>query len=40
MFTADTECSVEGREEAKGQEKILCLNFPCIVLEYESESLI
>ena len=35
MHNVGTECTVEGREEAKGQRKRLCLNFPCLALKYK-----
>ena len=36
MHNADTQCTIGGREEAKGQtKKILCLNFSCLAIKYE-----
>ena len=35
VHNADTQCIVEGREEAKGQRKILCLNFSYLAIKYE-----
>ena len=34
MPNADTQCTVVGREEeAKGQRKFFCLNFPCLAIK-------
>ena len=35
MHNADTQCTVEGREEAKGQRKFLHLYFSCLAIKYE-----
>ena len=37
MHKADTQCTVEKREEAKGQrqKKSLCLNCACLAIRYE-----
>ena len=35
MHNVDTQCTGEGRKEAKGQKKIfLCLNFSCPAIKY------
>ena len=36
MHNVGTQCTVEGREEAKGQRKFLCvLNFSCLAIKYK-----
>ena len=33
--TADTHCTLQGREEVKTGREELCLNFSCLALKYE-----